>query len=76
MFGEGGGGALAARFGVPLLAQIPLVAAVREGRATPGTPIVVAEPDASGQRASSATLADRVAAAVGRAARAGAGVAP
>jgi ATP-binding protein involved in chromosome partitioning len=44
VFGQGGGGALAARFGVPLLARIPLVDAVRvQGDA--GVPIVVAAPD-------------------------------
>ena len=31
LFGEGGGGRTAARYGVPLLAQIPLDGAVREG---------------------------------------------
>jgi ATP-binding protein involved in chromosome partitioning len=44
VFGEGGGAALAARFGVPLLARIPLVDAVRmQGDA--GTPVVVAAPE-------------------------------
>jgi ATP-binding protein involved in chromosome partitioning len=46
VFGEGGGAALAARFGVPLLAQIPLVDAVRvQGDA--GVPVAVAAPEAA-----------------------------
>jgi ATP-binding protein involved in chromosome partitioning len=44
VFGEGGGATLATRFGVPLLASIPLLDAVRmQGDA--GTPIVVAAPE-------------------------------
>jgi ATP-binding protein involved in chromosome partitioning len=44
IFGEGGGAALATRFGIPLLARIPLVDAVRiQGDA--GMPVVVAAPD-------------------------------
>jgi ATP-binding protein involved in chromosome partitioning len=43
IFGQGGASALAERFGVPLLARIPLVPAVqRSGDA--GRPLVVAEP--------------------------------
>jgi len=44
IFGAGGGGELAARLGVPLLGQIPLVPALREGGDV-GAPIVVADPD-------------------------------
>jgi ATP-binding protein involved in chromosome partitioning len=44
LFGEGGSAELAARFGVPVLARIPIVAAVRECGDS-GTPIVLAEPD-------------------------------
>jgi ATP-binding protein involved in chromosome partitioning len=43
LFGEGGSAELAARFGVPVLARIPIVAAVRE-HGDSGTPIVLAEP--------------------------------
>jgi ATP-binding protein involved in chromosome partitioning len=44
VFGEGGGARVAETLGVPLLAQVPLVPAVREG-ADHGTPIVVSDPD-------------------------------
>jgi len=44
LFGAGGGEELAGELGVPLLARIPLVEALREGGDT-GRPIVVAEPD-------------------------------
>jgi ATP-binding protein involved in chromosome partitioning len=44
LFGSGGGAELAAELEVPLLAQIPLVPALREG-GDEGRPIVVAEPD-------------------------------
>lgn len=44
LFGEGGGGQMAEALDVPLVAQIPLVPALREG-ADMGVPIVVAEPD-------------------------------
>ena len=43
LFGEGGGEQVAATLGVPLLAQVPLVPAVREG-GDHGTPIVVSDP--------------------------------
>ena len=43
VFGHGGGDALASRFGVPLLARIPIVPAVREG-GDRGAPIVLADP--------------------------------
>jgi ATP-binding protein involved in chromosome partitioning len=44
LFGAGGGGELAGELGVPLLAQIPLVEALREGGDI-GRPIVVTDPD-------------------------------
>ena len=43
IFGSGGGAELAEELGVPLLGQVPLVAAVREGGDS-GQPIVVADP--------------------------------
>jgi ATP-binding protein involved in chromosome partitioning len=44
LFGAGGGAALAARLEVPLVGQVPLVSALREGGDI-GVPITVAEPD-------------------------------
>src|ERR1700712_2071722 len=44
LFGSGGGRALADELGVPLLGEIPLEAAVREGGDS-GSPIIVAFPD-------------------------------
>jgi ATP-binding protein involved in chromosome partitioning len=44
LFGAGGGAQLAGELGVPLLAQLPLVPALREG-GDEGIPVVVAEPD-------------------------------
>ncbi|GMU79306.1 MAG: iron-sulfur cluster carrier protein [Acidimicrobiia bacterium] len=44
LFGAGGGQELADRLGVPLLGQVPLVPALREG-GDDGEPIVVAHPD-------------------------------
>ncbi len=44
LFGSGGGQQLAEELGVPLLARIPLVPALREG-GDEGVPVVVAEPD-------------------------------
>ncbi len=44
LFGEGGGAALAEELGVPLLAQIPLVPAMRVG-ADQGIPVSVAAPE-------------------------------
>jgi len=61
LFGQGGGGALAARFGVPLLAEIPIVPAIRE-TGDAGRPLVAAEPDHPASRCFLA-LAERVAAA-------------
>ena len=59
LFGSGGGQLLAKELGVPLLARVPLVPALREG-GDEGVPIVVAEPD--GEAASVfAGLADSIA---------------
>lgn len=44
LFGAGGGAELAAQLGVPLLGQVPLVPALREG-GDAGAPIIVAAPD-------------------------------
>ncbi len=62
LFGEGGGGRLAAEVGVPLLAQIPLDPRIVAGGDS-GRPIVVAFPESEAARAL-ADLADRVAATV------------
>jgi ATP-binding protein involved in chromosome partitioning len=45
VFGEGGGQLAADTLGVPLLGQIPLIPALREG-GDAGTPLVVSQPDA------------------------------
>jgi ATP-binding protein involved in chromosome partitioning len=63
IFGREGGARLAARFGVPLLARIPLVAAVRE-TGDSGRPIVATDPDHPVSRIF-AELAERVAGALG-----------
>jgi ATP-binding protein involved in chromosome partitioning len=44
LFGSGGGAQLSSELGVPLLAQVPLVPAVREGGDI-GIPVAVADPD-------------------------------
>jgi ATP-binding protein involved in chromosome partitioning len=44
LFGAGGGEQLAGELGVPLLAQVPLVPALRQG-GDDGIPVVVADPD-------------------------------
>jgi ATP-binding protein involved in chromosome partitioning len=58
IFGEGGGQLLADDLGVPLLAQIPLVMALREGGDV-GEPVTVADPQSEASRAFDA-LARRV----------------
>ena len=68
LFGQGGAQALAERFHVPLLAQVPLVPAIREG-GDQGRPIVVADPAHPVSRMFLA-LAERVAALAGRPAEA------
>jgi len=59
LFGAGGGGELAGELGVPLLAQVPLVPALREG-SDDGVPVVVSEPDGEAA-AVFATLATAIA---------------
>jgi len=49
LFGNGGGAALAETLSVPLIAQVPLVPALREGGDT-GAPIVVSDPDGEAAR--------------------------
>ena len=44
IFGEGGGAEAARTLGVPLMAEVPLMVALREGGDT-GTPIVASDPD-------------------------------
>ncbi len=58
LFGAGGGQELADRLEVPLLGQIPLVPALREGGDT-GHPIVVSEPDGEAA-AAFAAIAERI----------------
>jgi ATP-binding protein involved in chromosome partitioning len=50
LFGEGGGAQLAEELGVPLLGQIPLDPALREG-GDRGEPITVTDPDSEASRA-------------------------
>ncbi len=59
LFGAGGGASLAGQLGVPLLGQVPLVPALRQGGDT-GVPVVVAEPDGEAAAAFTA-LAERIA---------------
>ena len=59
LFGAGGGDTLAADLGIPLLGQVPLVAAVRQG-ADEGRPIVAVEPQSETAQAFIA-IADRLA---------------
>ncbi|WP_296355041.1 isocitrate lyase/phosphoenolpyruvate mutase family protein, partial [Ramlibacter sp.] len=49
-FGTGGGQEAADTLGVPLMAQIPLMPALREGGDT-GTPLVISDPDAPASEA-------------------------
>jgi ATP-binding protein involved in chromosome partitioning len=58
LFGSGGGARLAAELDVPLLGQIPLVPAVREGGDT-GVPITVSDPSSEAARAFQ-VLAERI----------------
>jgi ATP-binding protein involved in chromosome partitioning len=60
VFGEGGGQALAESLGVPLVARIPLVVALREGGDV-GAPVTVVDPSSEAS-AAFAGLAERVAA--------------
>src|SRR5207237_9412940 len=50
IFGEGGGQEAADTLGVPLLGQIPLLPALREG-GDAGVPIVVSDPDSAAREA-------------------------
>jgi ATP-binding protein involved in chromosome partitioning len=50
LFGQGGGAAIEREFGVPLLGQIPIEIAVREG-GDGGNPIVVAAPASASAKA-------------------------
>jgi ATP-binding protein involved in chromosome partitioning len=59
LFGAGGGKTLAADLGVPLLGQVPLVEAVRQG-ADDGRPIVAVDPE-SDTAQSFIAIADRLA---------------
>ena len=59
IFGSGGGAELAAELGVPLLAQLPLVSALREGGDS-GNPITAADPS-SELAATFRALAERIA---------------
>ena len=60
LFGRGGGQALADDLGVPLLGQVPLLPALREG-ADRGVPVVVSDPDGEAA-AAFAALAGRLSA--------------
>jgi ATP-binding protein involved in chromosome partitioning len=59
-FGQGGGAALAGELGVPLLGEVPLEPALREGSDS-GDPIFSSDPDAASSRAIAA-IAQRIAA--------------
>jgi len=50
LFGRGGGAALAETLGVPLLASLPLVPALREGGDI-GVPVTASDPDGEAGRA-------------------------
>jgi ATP-binding protein involved in chromosome partitioning len=58
LFGAGGGAELAAKLDVPLLGQVPLVPALREG-GDEGTPITAVDPDAEASQAFAA-IAERI----------------
>jgi ATP-binding protein involved in chromosome partitioning len=58
LFGSGGGRALADELHVPLLGEIPLETAVREGGDV-GNPIIVATPESPAAKALS-TIAERI----------------
>ena len=59
IFGRGGGAELSEKLGVPLLGQVPLVSALREGGDV-GTPITITEPDSEASRAFD-SIAEKVA---------------
>ena len=58
LFGEGGGQRLADDTGVPLLGQVPLMMALREGSDT-GRPVVVVDPESEASQAFAA-IAERI----------------
>jgi ATP-binding protein involved in chromosome partitioning len=63
IFGEGGGGRIAAQYDVPLLGSLPLEAGIRE-QGDAGTPIVASHPDspaAHAYRATARAMAARLA---------------
>jgi ATP-binding protein involved in chromosome partitioning len=62
IFGHGGGAAMAERFQIPFLGELPLVREIRAA-ADDGTPIVIAAPDSPESRAFRA-IAERIVAAV------------
>ncbi len=59
LFGQGGGAKIEREFGVPLLGQVPIEVAVREGGDN-GRPIVIADPESDSARALTA-IAGKVA---------------
>jgi ATP-binding protein involved in chromosome partitioning len=59
IFGRGGGEQLATQLGVPLLGQVPLVTALREG-GDDGVPVTVSDPDGEASTAF-AGIAERIA---------------
>jgi ATP-binding protein involved in chromosome partitioning len=59
IFGAGGGATLAADLGIPLLGQVPLVSAVRQG-ADEGRPVVAVDPESETAQ-SFIAIADRLA---------------
>jgi ATP-binding protein involved in chromosome partitioning len=65
LFGSGGGEMLAQQLEVPLLGQVPLLPALREGSDT-GQPIVTSEPDGEAARAIGAVADNLLAATVRR----------
>jgi ATP-binding protein involved in chromosome partitioning len=65
LFGAGGGDMLAQQLEVPLLGQVPLVPALREGSDT-GQPIVVSEPEGEAAQAIAAVADSLLAATVRR----------
>jgi ATP-binding protein involved in chromosome partitioning len=56
-FGRGGGAALAAQLGVPLLGQVPLEDGLRQGSDS-GDPVLVADPGSAASRAIAAIAAE------------------
>jgi ATP-binding protein involved in chromosome partitioning len=50
VFGQGGGGRMAAQYGVPLLGSLPLELSIRE-QGDLGVPVVVSAPDSAAARA-------------------------